>query len=57
MLTRVLILGAVLLLAGCGGDSAPTTAPAPQAKQKLAPEAEHDPVTATEMYRKNKKHK
>ena len=55
MLPRLLILSAVLLVAGCG-ESAPTTAPAPapKADSKLPPEVEFDPATATEMYKKKK---
>jgi hypothetical protein len=53
---RVFVLCAFLLfVAGCG-ESSPTTAPAPSG-EKLAPEAELDPVTATEKYQKNKKKK
>lgn len=55
MTLRFLLLFAVLFAAGCGG-TAPTTAPvAPGAK--LPPEAEFDPVTATEKYQKKNKTK
>ena len=58
MTLRLLLLGAVLFVAGCGG-SAPTTAPAPapKAEGKLPPEVEFDPATASEMHKKNKKSK
>ncbi len=55
MTLRLLILGAVLFAAGCG-DTAPTTAPAAPGA-KLPPEAEFDPVTATEKYQKKNKPK
>jgi hypothetical protein len=56
---RPLILGIVLFVAGCGGQSTPTTAPAtaPKAEGKLPPEVEFDPATATEMHKKNQKPK
>jgi hypothetical protein len=56
MLPRLLILSAVLLVAGCGG-SATTTAPAPKADGKLPPEVEFDPATAADMHKKAKKSK
>ena len=55
MLPRLLVLGAVMLLAGCGGTGTTTApAPAPQA-EKLPPEVEHDPATAAQKYQKAKK--
>lgn len=47
---RLLLLAAALALAGCGDNTAPTTAPAPAVK--LPAEVEFDPVTATEKYQK-----
>lgn len=55
MFPRVLILGAVLLVAGCGGDGTPTTAPAPAPRaEKLPPEVEFDPATAADKYKGKK---
>jgi ABC-type glycerol-3-phosphate transport system substrate-binding protein len=55
MLARLLLLCAVLALAGCGGD-APTTAPSPtqKAPKKLPPEVEFDPATAADKYKGKK---
>lgn len=59
MTLRPLILATVLFVAGCGGESTPTTAPAtaPKAEGQLPPEVEFDPVTATEMHKKKQKTK
>ena len=59
MSPRLIILGVVLLLAGCGQSRPTQLAPvAPGAKQStLPPEVEFDPATAVEKYQKNKKPK
>lgn len=54
MLLRLLILCAVLPLAGCG-DAPPTTAPGPAPKaETLPPEVEFDPATAADKYKGKK---
>jgi len=54
MLPRMLFLCAAVLLSGCGGDAPTTAPPAPPKGDKLPPEVEFDPVTATDKYKSKK---
>lgn len=49
---RAALVALLFVAPGCGKPAEPTAAPA---KQKLPPEAELDPVTATQKYQAAKK--
>jgi hypothetical protein len=49
---RTALAAVLLAAAGCGKPAEPTAEPT---KQKLPPEAEFDPVTATQKYQAAKK--